>query len=176
MRENAQQPQEPARGRNSVITPLRTGPGLSPSDPDRAPGPVMLVSLFRTPPDDQTAAFAIKLAASGAGVLILVDSATRATIIRGSALDSSSLADREVRASLQRAAANALTLGLKVERVRIRTNRPTRALIDLIHARMPVAIIFAPPTPKRARAQAQVLDRVTGLSMPRSTADAFAEV
>ena len=149
---------------------LDTGPGLSPSD-DLALGPVFLVSLFRTPPDDQATAFAVKLAASGAGVLVLVDSATRATIIRGSARDGLRLADREVRASLQRAAANALTLGLRVEWVRIRTNRPTRALIDLIHARMPVAIIFAPPTPKRARAQAKVLDRITGLSAPRSTAD-----
>ena len=141
---------------------LGTGAGPSPPDSDPALGPVLLVSLFRTPPDDQTAAFAVKLAASGAGVLILVDSATRTTIVRGSALGGAWLADREVRASLQRAAANALTLGLRVEWVRIRTNRPTRALIDLIHARKPVAMVFARPTTERARGQAKVLDRITG--------------
>ena len=77
-------------------------------------GPVLLVALFRTPPDDQTVAFAVELAASGAGTLILVDSAT-APRWSGALPLLAHGADRKVRASFQRAAANALRLGLRVE-------------------------------------------------------------
>jgi hypothetical protein len=50
----------------------------------------------------------------------------------------------EVSESIQRSAELARSLGVRVERLRIRTPRPVTALLELVHERRPGLLVFGP--------------------------------
>ena len=107
--------------------------------------PVMLATLG-VPLDPSASAFAVDSAVETGRELIVVNvtrlEPLRLSIVMG--YDALPELTPEVSASLRRFAELARSLGVRVERLRIRSPRPIEALLEVVHERHPGLLVFGP--------------------------------
>ena len=141
-----------------------------PSIDNRSSGrPVMLATLG-VPLDEEAAAFAIDSAGESGGDLVVVNVTRLEPLALSMILGYDALPELtpEVSASLESWVGLALQLGVRVERLRVRTPRPVEALIELVGERRPGIHVFGPdpsamPGRRYRRVRRAVLERLTCL-------------
>lgn len=107
--------------------------------------PVLLATLG-VPLDEAAIAFAIDTAVETGGSLIVVNVTRLEPRSRSVKLDYDALEEftPEVSESLRKAASSASSMGVRVERLRIRSPRPVTALLEVVVERDPGVLVFGP--------------------------------
>ena len=107
--------------------------------------PVVLATLG-VPFDDSATTFAIDTAVEGARSLILVNVTRLEPLMLSVRMGYDALEELtpDVAGSMCRAAGLAVALGLRVERLRVRSPRPITALLELIGEWSPGILVFGP--------------------------------
>ncbi len=104
--------------------------------------PVMLVTLD-VPFDPSASSFAVDSAVE-AGAALLVVNVVETAFVPVTLAGWDYVVRDEIEDSLRRPAALASSLGVEVERLRVRSPRPVRALIELAAERQPGLLVFGP--------------------------------
>jgi hypothetical protein len=132
---------------------------------DAAGRPVLLATLG-VPLNEEASVFAVDTAVESGQRLVVANVTLRMSIALG--YDALPELTPEVSASLRRSAELARSLGVRVERLRVRSPRPLQALVDLVADVRPGLFVFGPD--RRAlrerryrKALGAVRDRVTCL-------------
>lgn len=123
---------------------------------------VMLATLG-VPLDRDAATFAVDSAVEAGRELIVVNVTVLEPLGLSMILGYDALPEftPEVSSSLDLAVGLARSLGVGVERVRIRSPRPAEALVQLVHERRPGVLVFGPRTrPGRDRRARRALARI----------------
>jgi hypothetical protein len=107
--------------------------------------PVLLATLG-APFEEAAATFAVDSAVESGSALIVANVTQLEPLGLSMKLGYDALAELtpEVSASVRRPAELATSLGVPVERLRIRSPRPIRALLELAHERRPGLLVFGP--------------------------------
>jgi hypothetical protein len=107
--------------------------------------PVLLVT-FGVPLDEAASVFAVDTAVESGQRLVLANLTTLQPLRMSLALGYDTLPELtpEVTASLRRSAELARSLGVHVERLRVRTPRPVEALLELVTDLHPGLLVFGP--------------------------------
>lgn len=149
-----------------TIAPTRSQPWSGTRSRGR---PVMLATLG-VPLDEEAAAFAIDGAVETGRDLVVVNVTRLEPLALSMILGYDALPELtpEVSASLESWVGLALQLGVRVERLRVRTPRPVEALIALVGERRPGILVFGPdpsamPGRQYRRVRRAVLERLTCL-------------
>lgn len=105
-----------------------------------------MLATLGVPLDPNASAFAVDSAVETGRGLIVVNvtrlEPLRLSIVMG--YDALPELTPEVSASLRRYAELARSLGVEVERLRIRSPRPIEALLEVVHERRPGMVVFGP--------------------------------
>jgi hypothetical protein len=131
-------------------------------------GRPVLLATFGTPFDEEAAAFAVDSAVE-AGEPLIVANITALEPLRLSVIlgyDALEEFTPEVSDSGRRLAELARSLGVRVERLRVRTPRPVEALLHLVAERRAGLLVFGPD---RRRISARRYRRVVGRIRARAT-------
>lgn len=140
--------------------------------------PVLLATMG-VPLDEEASAFAVDTAVESGQRLVMANITALEPLRMSIALGYDTLPELtpEVSASLRRSAELARSLGVPVERLRVRSPRPIEALVELVADLRPGLLVFGPD--RRAlrrrryrRALRAVRERVTCLLWVPSDADA----
>jgi nucleotide-binding universal stress UspA family protein len=123
-----------ARGRDAV--------GFSAIPPSEA-GPVILVTLG-VPFDRRAVAFAVGSAVEAGTSLLLVNVVDLEPLACAQAMGYNHLESPQMAESLRRPAELAARLGVEVERLRIKSFRPVRALVEIARERRAGLLVFGP--------------------------------
>lgn len=111
-----------------------------------AAGRPVLLATMGVPLDDEASVFAVDTAVESGQRLVVVNVTTleplRMSIMLG--YDTLPELTPEVSASLRRSAELARSLGVHVERLRVRSPRPVQALLDLVDDVRPGVLVFGP--------------------------------
>jgi hypothetical protein len=133
-------------------------------------GRPILLATMGVPLDESASVFAVDSAVESGQRLVMANVTTLEPLRMSIALGYDTLPELtpEVSASLRRSAELARSLGVHVERLRVRSPRPVQALLDLVADVRPGLLVFGPdPKALRGRryrkALAAVRDRVTCL-------------
>ncbi len=123
-----------ASRRRTTDTPPAAGPSRA--------RPVMLVTLG-VPVDPEASRFGVDSAVEAGAALVVVNAVETAFVpVTLAGLD---YVEREdVEESLRRPCALAVSLGVSVERLRLRSPRPLVALLELVSEREPGVLVFGP--------------------------------
>jgi nucleotide-binding universal stress UspA family protein len=133
---------------------LRTGPARV--DVDEAPAergrPVLLATLG-VPFDEGAANFAVDSAVEGGQPLIVANVTRLEPLSLSVRLGYDALEELtpEVSASVRRSVELAASLGVVVERLRVRSPRPITAILDLVAERRPGLLVFGPDRARISR-------------------------
>ncbi len=121
----------------------RTSGGQGDLD-QRAGGRPILLATLGAPFDDAAVAFAVDSAVTSSQPLIVANITVLEPLGLSVILGYDALEEftPEVSESLRRSAALARSLGVVVERLRIRSPRPVRALLQLTSERRPAVLVF----------------------------------
>lgn len=111
-----------------------------------AGGRPVLLATMGVPFDREAATFAVDTAVESGEPLIVVNVTTLEPLPLSVMLGYDALEELtpEVSVAMRAPAALALSLGLTVERLRIRSPRPARALLELVAERHPGVLVFGP--------------------------------
>jgi hypothetical protein len=112
---------------------------------DAAGRPVLLATLG-VPLNEEASAFAVDTAVESGQRLVVANVTALEPLRMSIALGYDALPELtpEVSASLRRSAELARSLGVRVERLRVRSPRPLRALLDLVADVRPGLFVFGP--------------------------------
>ena len=112
----------------------------------RASGRPVVLATLGVPFDEDAAAFAVDSAVESGSLLIVVNVTLLEPLSLSVRLGYDALEEftPEVSESVRRPAELARSLGVTVERLRIRSPRPTRALLDLVAERRAGLLVFGP--------------------------------
>jgi hypothetical protein len=126
-----------------------------------------MLATLGVPLDPDASTFAVDSAVETGRELVVVNvtrlEPLRLSIVMG--YDALPELTPEVSASLRRSAALARSLGVRVERVRIRSPRPIEALLEMVHERRPGLLVFGPDrSALRPRRYGKAVDALRGLS------------
>jgi hypothetical protein len=134
------------------------------------PGRPVLLATMGVPLDEEAAVFAVDSAVESGQRLVLANITSLEPLRMSIALGYDALPELtpEVSASLRRSAELARSLGVRVERLRVRSPRPVQALVDLVADVRPGLFVFGPDRRvlrrrRYRRALMAVRDRVTCL-------------
>jgi hypothetical protein len=134
------------------------------------PGRPVLLATMGVPLDEEAAVFAVDSAVESGERLVLANITSLEPLRMSIALGYDALPELtpEVSASLRRSAELARSLGVRVERLRVRSPRPVQALVDLVTDVRPGLFVFGPDRRvlrrrRYRRALTAVRDRVTCL-------------
>lgn len=119
-------------------TDVSTGPGAS--------GRPVLLATMGVPLDEEASVFAVDTAVESGERLVVANVTTLEPLRMSIALGYDSLPELtpEVSASLRRSTELARSLGVHVERLRVRSPRPVQALLDLAADVRPGVLVFGP--------------------------------
>lgn len=128
---------------------MRASTGLrhaAPVETPTAAGRPVLLATLGVPIEEAATAFAIDTAVEGGRTLILVNITRLEPLSLSVRLGYDSLEEftPKVSASMRRSAGLARSLGLRVERLRVRSPRPITALLELVAERAPGVLVFGP--------------------------------
>ena len=133
-------------------------------------GRPVLLATMGVPLDEEASVFAVDTAVESGQRLVVVNVTTLEPLRMSIALGYDTLPELtpEVSASLRRSAELARSLGVHVERLRVRSPRPVQALLDLVADVRPGLLVFGPDRKalrgrRYRKALAAVRDRVTCL-------------
>ena len=112
----------------------------------RSGGRPVLLATFGAPFDEEAAAFAVDTAVESGEPLIVANITEMEPLALSMILGYDALDEftPEVSDSVRRPAELAHSLGVRVERLRIRSPRPVRALLQLVNERRPGLLVFGP--------------------------------
>ena len=112
----------------------------------RASGRPVVLATLGVPFDEEAAIFAVDSAVESGSSLIVVNVTQLQPLSLSVRMGYDALEEftPEVSESVRRPAELARSLGVPVERLRIRTPRPTRALLDLVAERRAGLLVFGP--------------------------------
>lgn len=115
------------------------------SQPGAKGRPVILATLG-VPLDPEASAYAVESAVESGHALIVVNVTPLEPLPLSLRMGYDALEELtpEVSASLRQPAALAASLGVRVERLRVRSPRPVEALIELVNERSPGLLVFGP--------------------------------
>jgi len=140
--------------------------------------PVLLATMG-VPLDDEASAFAVDTAVESGQRLVMANVTALEPLRMSIALGYDTLPEftPEVSASLRRSAELARSLGVQVERLRVRSPRPIEALVELVDDVRPGLLVFGPDRRvlrrrRYGRALRAVRGRVTCLLWVPADADA----
>jgi len=111
--------------------------------PHSEAGPVMLLTLG-VPFDRRAVAFAIDSAVEAGGGLLIVNVVDLEPLACAQAMGYNHLESREMSESLRRPAELAARQRVDVERLRIKSFRPVRALVEIARERRAGVLVFGP--------------------------------
>ena len=119
-------------------TDVSTGRGAS--------GCPVLLATMGVPLDEEASVFAVDTAVESGQRLVVVNVTTLEPLRMSITLGYDTLPELtpEVSASLRRSAELARSLGVHVERLRVRSPRPVQALLDLVADVRPGVLVFGP--------------------------------
>ena len=106
----------------------------------------MLLATLGVPLERSATVFAVDTAVEGGQSLILANVTRLEPLSLSVRLGYDALEELtpEVSGSLRRSAGLAISLGVRVERLRVRTPRPVTALLELVAERDPAILVFGP--------------------------------
>jgi nucleotide-binding universal stress UspA family protein len=133
---------------------VRTGPTRSDVDGSvDAQGRPVLLATLGVPFDQAAATFAVDCAVEGGQPLIVANVTRLEPLSLSLRLGYDALEELtpEVSASVRRPAELAASLGVAVERLRVRTPRPITALLELAAERRPGLLVFGPDPTRVSR-------------------------
>lgn len=110
------------------------------------PGRPVLLATMGVPLDEEASVFAVDSAVESGQRLVMANVTALEPLRMSIALGYDSLPELtpEVSASLRRSADLARSLGVHVERLRVRSPRPVQALLDLVEDVRPGLLVFGP--------------------------------
>lgn len=124
------------------LAPTRVRPGVT----TRSSGRPVLLATLGVPIDPDASTFAVDSAVESGRELVVVNvtrlEPLRLSIVMG--YDALPELTPEVSESIRRSADLARSLGIKVERVRIRSPHPTQALLETVAELRPGLLVFGP--------------------------------
>lgn len=128
---------------------MQAGTGVrrdAPAVPRGAAGRPVVLATMGVPFEEEASVFAVDSAVEAGQALIVVNVTRLEPLSLSVRLGYDALEEftPEVSGSLRRAAALAVSLGVKVERLRIRSPRPVTALLELVAERRPGILVFGP--------------------------------
>jgi hypothetical protein len=111
-----------------------------------AAGRPVLLATMGVPLDEEASVFAVDTAVESGQRLVVVNVTTLEPLRMSITLGYDTLPELtpEVSASLRRSAELARSLGVHVERLRVRSPRPVQALLDLVADVRPGVLVFGP--------------------------------
>jgi hypothetical protein len=126
-----------------VVTGQR---GAGVSTRERAGGRPVLLATMGVPLDEEASVFAVDTAVESGQRLVMANVTTLEPLRMSITLGYDALPELtpEVSASLRRYAELARSLGVHVERLRVRSPRPVQALVDLVADVRPGLLVFGP--------------------------------
>lgn len=127
----------------------RSGPVTRPLIVGTVARPVMLATL-EAPLTAEAAAVAVDAAVESGQPLVVVNAVESSLAPCGLMLGYDSIVPPDVEESLRAPAELAHSLGVAVERIRLRSPRPVEALLDLVAERAPGLLVIG-PDPSRIR-------------------------
>ena len=132
-----------------MLTGHRRTTDTTPRREASAARPVMLVTLD-VPVDPEASRFGVDAAVEAGSALVVVNAVATAFVpVTLAGLD---YVEREdVEESLRRPCALAVSLGVRVERLRLRSPRPLVALLELVSEREPGLLVFGPDRTQLSR-------------------------
>ncbi|HKN80235.1 MAG TPA: hypothetical protein VJZ98_02755 [Actinomycetota bacterium] len=135
-----------------------------------APGRPVLLATMGVPLDEEASVFAVDTAVESGQRLVMANVTALEPLRMSITLGYDSLPELtpEVSASLRRSAELARSLGVNVERLRVRSPRPVQALLELVADVRPGLFVFGPDRKalrerRYRKALGAVRDRVTCL-------------
>ena len=112
---------------------------------DAPPGRPVLLATMAVPFDPDAAAFAVDAAVEGGQALLVVNVVELPPLAMSVRMGYDQLPETDEDAEAFRApAALAHSLGVRVERLRVRSPRPVEALLELTAERAPSVLVFGP--------------------------------
>lgn len=136
---------------------------IAPSEVARSPGRGVMLATMGVPVDHEAAGFALDTAVESGHPLVLANVTRLEPLPLSVRLGYDALEEftPDVSVSLRRLAQAAASLGVQVERLRIRSPRPTSALLEFVTERDPGILVFGPDRgAMRARAYRRALARI----------------
>jgi nucleotide-binding universal stress UspA family protein len=124
------------------LAPTKVRPGAA----RRSSGRPVVLATLGVPIDPKASAFAVDSAVETGRELVVVNVTRLEPLALSMILGYDALPEftPEVSESIQRSTELARSLGVRVERLRIRSPRPVTALLELVHERRPGLLVFGP--------------------------------
>lgn len=125
-----------------ILAPTKVRPGAA----RRSSGRPVVLATLGVPLDPRASAFAVDSAVESGRELVVVNVTRLEPLALSMILGYDALPEftPEVSESIQRSAELARSLGVRVERLRIRSPRPLVALLEIVHERRPGLLVFGP--------------------------------
>jgi len=145
------------------LAPTKVRPGAA----RRSSGRPVLLATLGVPLDPRASAFAVDSAVETGRELVVVNATKLEPLGLSMIMGYDALPEftPEVSESIQHSAQLARSLGVRVERLRIRSPRPVPALLELVRERRPGLLVFGPKPsalrPKRYRRAVVALRELT---------------
>jgi nucleotide-binding universal stress UspA family protein len=121
-------------------------PGITapPAGTERAPRAPVLLATFGVPFAEAAVEVAVDSALEAGQPLVIANVVELPPLGMSVNMGYDQLDDEELDESLRRPAALAVSLGIEVERLRVRSVRPVEALLELVAERRPGLLVFGP--------------------------------
>lgn len=126
--------------------------GVATRAPARTAGRLVVLATIEAPLTADAAAFAVDVAVESGQPLLVVNAVESSLAPCGLVLGYDSIVPPDVEESLRAPAELAHSLGVAVERIRLRSPRPVDALLELVAERSPALVVLG-PDPSRIRAR-----------------------
>lgn len=123
------------------VTPRITAP---PAEAERAARAPVLLATFGVPFEEEAVELAVDSALEAGQPLVIANVVELPPLGMSVNMGYDQLEDEELDESLRRPAALAASLGVEVERLRVRSVRPVEALLELVAERRPGLLVFGP--------------------------------